>query len=920
MVPLAEHSRIDSSKIVTSKSELVGRIEEMEVLSKILEEAVKGDGGTILIEGEAGVGKTRLVKEFEADMKGQGLELLVGNCIEGGTPYLPFLNALSGLVDKAISENVTGIKETYIIHTDGRLIVHRQTEDISSVDDDVMSSTLTAIRDFIEHSFRPSEDGELKELLFGNNKIVMEEGVTIYLVAVVDPAFAKGLHPQMRRVVADWEKDYGHLLTKWKGELSDELMAAGKLLDDLIGGKYSTVSPDLELASGDKSKIFDSIARMVTKMAKERPLIMFLDDLQWMDPSSLDLLHYLSRVAVEEPVMIIGAYRPEDLVDNVSPDQTHDLVKTIRKLSRERLFVLLRLKRLDTVHTKTMINSIFPKNEFSSGLPERIFKEAKGNPLFTEEVLRELVESRVIFEEEGNWTNVRVEEIRLPSTIKDVVMRRLGRLGEKKTELLQYAASAGQEFSYLVLEKALGWSEADIIEELDELVKLRVLNESIGEDRYTFDHEVLREVLYDSMSRLARRRIHEKIAVALLELHDDDLEPVCFDLANQFSHTRNREQTIRFNLMAGNKALQTGATVEAVKFYEVTLANLEPDVETSEKARKIQLQVFFDLGQGHSLIGDRALALSFFGKALDEARAMEDKETEAKAVCKVADEYKHVIDWDQAMKNYHAALALFEELGNAEGLGEANRGIGHVFWRQGEYEMAVGHLNYSVEIFSREGMKRAMGSALVDLGNVYKTKGDLELCIEKYLQGLEILEKTGDRPELARVHNNLGSYYQDHEKDLKKAREHYSKCLFYARESNDARGIGYSLTGLGHVSLMLDDLDKADEHLDEARKIFTSIGELYMIGGVLHHKGEVEHKRGNHENALKIFDEAIGIFKEKNLRYDIADVLISLGKLYTEMGRKEDAERTYQQCLSIAEEISAMDKVSEILNLMSELN
>jgi len=919
---LVEGHRLDSGKLVTSRSELIGRDDELAELSSMLDEAIKGEGGLVLIEGEAGVGKTRLVDEFVLTARAHNVEIVTGNCIEGGTPYLPFINALSGILDRSESPKGTGIKEAFIIHTDGRLLVHRTAEDVSSVDDDVMSSTLTAIREFIGHSFGSDTQGNLNEVTFGRHMILMEQGKIVYLAIVADPDRIEGLKPMMRHVVSDFEAGYGKILLNWKGELTPELMASERLLEKLLQGGYmdggETDVPIKEnMAAQDRTRLFDSIARRATLISKKNPLIIFLDDLQWMDPSSLDLLQYMARISADERILIIGAYRPEDLVDNDTPDQTHDLVKLLRKLSREKLYQLIKLKRLNKDQTDRMVNSIFPANTFTLDFTDRVFGEAKGNPLFTEEILRELVESSVIFEKDQGWANTQVEQIRMPNTIKDVVMRRLGRLGDKKLELLQYAAACGVEFSSEVLEKATGWEEDDIIEELDDLVKLRVLKESVAEGRYTFDHEVIREVIYENLSRLVRRRIHEKVAQALLDLHKDDEASVCFELAHHFANTRDRDQAIKFNLMAGEKAMKSGASAEAIRYLEVSLANLEPDVGTNPEARNKQLKVFYDLGRCHGMMGDWELALSFYGKAIDEAHESGEKKMEAWALNRVGDEYKLQNEFAKAMDNYGMALSLFKVTQDAEGQGAANRGIGQIFWRQAEFEIAIEHFNQAVAIFSKEGMKKALGSTLVDLANVNKVRGDKDAALEKYTEGLKILEEVGDKFELARVHNNLGSFHLDITFDYDKALEHFTECLDLAKQTDDARAQGYALAGISSIFIQKGDVDRAEEYARAALKIFLKLGEDYMVAACYNRFGIIASKRGNWQLAVEEMTRSVEMYKDRNLKYDYGNSLKDLGTIYRDMGLADQAEETLTQALNIAEEIGSVVLAQEVLKELS---
>ena len=923
-VILVEGRKLDPAKLVTSRSELVGRDDELAQLTGMLDDTLKGEGGLALLEGEAGVGKTRLFNEFEAHAKALGATILSGCCIEGGTPYLPFINALSAVKEKIVVPSGMGVKEAFIIHTDGRLLVHKTSEDISSVDNDVMSSTLTAIREFIGHSFSTEQEGSLKEVAFGRHRILMEQGKIIYVAVVAEPDRADALKPQLKRVVADFEAGYGKILVNWKGELTPELMASERILDKLSQGGYAGAEEAEGAASEggqaqDRARLFDTIARRVSELARTGPLIMFLDDLQWMDASSLDLLQYLARLSADQRILIVGAYRPEDLVDNETPDQTHALVKFLRKLSREKLYNLIKVKRLTKDQTDRMVNSIFPANTFSLDFTDKVFEEAKGNPLFTEEILKELLESGLIFQKELGWANSQVDEIRLPSTIKDVVMRRLGRLGERKLELLQFTAAGGPEFRCDVLTKATGWKEDDIIEELDELVKLRVLRESAAEGIYSFDHEVIREVIYDSMSRLARRRTHEKVAQALMDLHKDDLASVCYELAHHFANTKDRVQAIRFSIMAGEKALKAGAAAEAIRFYEVALANLEPDVAASPDAREKQMKVFYDLGRCHGMLGDWELALSFYGEAIDEAHEIGDKKREGWALARVGDEFKQQNEFNKAMENYGRALALFKECSDVEGQGAANRGIGQIFWRQAEFEIAIDHLNTAVALFSKEGMKKALGATLVDLGNVHKVKGDRDQALERYNEGLKILEEVGDKFELARTHNNMGSFFMDIFHDYEKALDHFTKCLALAKETGDARGQGYSMAGICSIYIEKGDLNRAEEYCRAALKIFTKLDEDYMVAACHSRFGVIESKRGHFQKAVEEIQRAVDMFKERNLKYDYGEGLQQLGTVYKEMGLMDQAEETLTLALNIAEEIGSVLLAQMVLKELNEM-
>src|SRR3990167_6049106 len=157
---------------------IVGREEELGRILRHLDEAVAGEGALILVEGEAGVGKTRLLDELRLRLADRATPptTLAGRCIEGTTPYFAFLQALRSVGSADVLGVESGrIREVFLIHRDGRLLAH-YSEGGRELDQDLVSGMLTAIRDFIEHSFRPGAVGTLDELHYGDNYIAMEEG------------------------------------------------------------------------------------------------------------------------------------------------------------------------------------------------------------------------------------------------------------------------------------------------------------------------------------------------------------------------------------------------------------------------------------------------------------------------------------------------------------------------------------------------------------------------------------------------------------------------------------------------------------------------------------------------------------------------------------------------------------------------
>jgi tetratricopeptide (TPR) repeat protein len=811
--------------------------------------------------------------------------------------------------------------ETFLIHKDGRLIMRAEAEDATDIDDEVLSSMLTAIRDYIEEAFRPREESYLNEIQYGDYTILMEEGELTYMALIVRPNHPAGLHMEMRRAIAEVEDNIGPVLVKWKGEIDSEIEDIKIVLENLIKGDFSDSTSGLLEPTAERSRLFETISKMIRALANQVPVVLFIDDLQWMDVSSLDLLHYLTRNALDTRVLIIGTYRPEDLVNTETPDQVHDLVKILRRMSREKIYTLIKLERLEKENVGKMVSFIFKNNEFSSDLVSRIFTQSKGNPLFIEEMVQVLLNEEFIFEEGQIWYNKDIGKITIPGTIKDVVLRRVGRLGDKERALLQAAAVVGSEFELEVIMETLGWTETEVVEVLDNLNKLRVLKESLGEERYTFDHEVLKEVLYDSMSRVARRRLHQKVGVALEKIFGDGQESVIYELALHYSHTRDTEKSVEYNLRAGLRALKSYAAADSVKYLEVAIEGLSVlSGKTTEDLRSKKLVTYFNLGRAYHLNGQEDEALEHLEPTLVICLELEDQKLAGEIHLLIGDIYLVKNDFVQAMEHYKAVMNIGSHLKNLGLEGMGLRGIGKIFWRRGEFDMADVNLEKAINIFTELDNKEMLGSLYIDKGNISRTMGDIEKTVEAYEKGRKLLEEAGNPFELARVYNNLGSMYYESVKNHEKGIECYLKCREIAGKCGDLRGQAYSTSGLSGIYLELGDQEKGREFAREAMSLFQKLGEKGMIAEGHVNFGVVAKMKKDYGEAEKEFKLAIKMFKEVDMPYNVAHTYLEMGKMHLENNQAEKAVESLRESLKVAERIGAKEYVDEAGDLLKKLD
>ena len=190
----------------------------------------------------------------------------------------------------------------------------------------------------------------------------------------------------------------------------------------------------------DRERLFERISELLTRISEYRPLVLFLDDLQWADAASLKLLHYVASSCQDSPVLLVGAYRTEEAEDRTGRD-AHPLLDMSRRLGREGLARTIHLSRLTEVEVKELLVHLLPGETVDPDLAERLFRETRGNALFVLELVALLKQDGTLVEEGGVWRlEGRAGTGSIPARVRDVLARRVDRLPEDARDILEWAA------------------------------------------------------------------------------------------------------------------------------------------------------------------------------------------------------------------------------------------------------------------------------------------------------------------------------------------------------------------------------------------------------------------------------------------------------------------------------------------------
>src|SRR5918999_2653489 len=356
-----------------------------------------------------------------------------------------------------------------------------------------------------------------------------------------------------------------------------------------------------------KARLFWTFTQFLGRLAAKQPLLLVLENLQWADTSSLELLHFVSRQIGRERIGLLCTYNEAEL------DQNPALRTTEQSLLSLGVAKLNRLEPLSHEETERLVYETFHADPAAvRQFAARLYSWTRGHPFFIEETLKALVESGRLRERDGRWLGWEVEGLELPRSVRAAVAARMERLSTAARTVANIAAVVGTRVGYDVLRAVSGLPEAGVLEALDELRRHGVLVEGAGDGdvRYDFSHPILAEVLYGELGLARGRLLHASVAEALEKLYGDEAPARADVLAFHFSRADARAlagKAVKYLAAAGRDALTKHADREAAGYLSAALEQLgrATDIDREVDADR----VVEDLAQARQRLGEYDAAM-----------------------------------------------------------------------------------------------------------------------------------------------------------------------------------------------------------------------------------------------------------------------------------------------------------------------
>ncbi len=608
-------------------------------------------------------------------------------------------------------------------------------------------------------------------------------------------------------------------------------------------------------------------------LAKDGPLLLAIDDLGFADPSSLELLQRLSAGLENERIAVIATLGAEAEV----PERSRAPVASLQHAPS---FRTVALRPLSLSEATAFVQWILGGRAPDPQDVRRWHAQTEGNPLF----IQLLVQSATGF---GPRTGA-------PASpggrdVTEILLSRLGTLGEYERRLLTYAAVLGKEFEFQSLAAVAGMGEERVTEHLDRLVRAGLLREKGGEV-YEFVSEPVRANVYASLTETRRRILHRKAGRALA------MRPAAndFELARQFYLGRDDARAVEYNLRAARAATRAFA-------FETALAHIDRALEAERRQRDrdplVEIRMLTEAGRLLHEIGSLPRSEAVLTEAVDLARPRPGLDLElGRALLALAQTRTDKSDYPSAESLANEATALLEKSGTSHDLMAAHRVLGTVFWRRGDLAQAEAHQRAALELAERGGSALEQGHALVDVANTLVPLGGLRFdsALSLYARAADLFATVEDYGARARVLMNRSvlEYSADR---IDEAFRDIAVATEAAERSRSPIWIGYCYINLAQWHAELGRPLQARSAVERAAQVLVPIGDHLGDQQIAMTRGMIAEAEGLYDDAESHYQDALARTREMRLGAEHAEMLFRLAQLSFRRGDAAEARRRLQE-------------------------
>ena len=327
--------------------------------------------------------------------------------------------------------------------------------------------------------------------------------------------------------------------------------------------------------------LFNALVSLLTKLLEEQPLVLLVDELQYVDEASLVLLRVLGRQ--KRAFLVCGTVTDDVALDQ--KDEDFPFKRFVEKSEDGFSVEHLKLEPLQAADITSHLESVFPGLEIPDGLPDELVAITQGNPLFLSEIIRKLVLDQKLRLEGQRWALEAPEQGYLPRSLEEIVMQKIAALDDDGRKLLEHVSTLGEDVPLSMVTGASEVSESNVLEFLDRAEDLGLMrsNFHINDETMRFLSKRVLDIIYGSMNQSRREELHGRIGTYQEDLHQDHLGPSASILAYHYKLSADREKASRFEQIRIDFDEQTFSRLEAENYSGEPLIEEDDEGPRDEK-------------------------------------------------------------------------------------------------------------------------------------------------------------------------------------------------------------------------------------------------------------------------------------------------------------------------------------------------
>lgn len=626
--------------------------------------------------------------------------------------------------------------------------------------------------------------------------------------------------------------------------------------------------PQLKLMSPERlqQQIFKAAADFLLTQAKAQPLFIQIDDLQWCDSLSLHWLVYMRQNLQTRKLPIIFC-----ITCRTQPSLTDFSNSSLDWSGHSQLHALNPEECRQLICAVLELDSL---PDTLKPLAEAVLERASGNPYYIEEVFKILLEDQLLVLEEQEWKlNSPLHELPLPSSIQRLVMSRFDRLPDEQRLLMQTLSVVGRMTPMHLLERLTDQNQQQVLPALKSLEQAGFIwLTQTQEPEIVFQQALTQEVIYSTLVNRRQRALHQEIAMALEELHAQNLQSVLDLLAFHYARTPETAKAIRYLWLSAEQAARLYANEQALSQLEQiqnlltqldAQALIAMDLKSRQWMRKDQVSREALLLRSDILLLTGAYddLLELVEKTLSEDPPLQLKARMLYLRGRVSEKRS---DFALAKQLFEEACQYYLELADLSGQARMWNAIGWVSRWMGDYSFAQSACEQALKLLEQQPDMEQIAYAHNVMGVALFSLHEWEKALDHYRQSLEIQTQIQDLWGRANSLSNMGNVYFMINR-WNEAVEVFEQSLSIREQLGDLEGTSHSYNNLGHAYQALGRLEEAERALHQALGRYRQLGNILGVAVVQCNLASLHFRRHEWEQALELLQAGISSIQARQM-------------------------------------------------------